>query len=269
MKYIIIILCSLVLMFPLYLMFIGSFQKIEGIMKMPPNFIPRNPTWDNYKSLLTGIPLIRWSVNTIIISFSTVALTVLVTFSAGYAMAMMQRKYRRFLYILFLIPIMIPGQSLLIPLYVTVRRLHIPNMVACILPAIFSPVGVFLCMNYIDCIPRDIIGAARIDGARDSRIILSIVVPLSKPILACIAIFSFLGILGAYVWQYLLLRKEAQQTLLIGIIKTVMISVEPFMMLNPIGLQLAAGAILFMPLFIVFISFQKYFQGGLTLGGIK
>ena len=124
-------------------------------------------------------------------------------------------------------------------------------------------------MNYIDNISRDIIDAARLDGAGDLKIIFSMVVPLSKPILACIAILSFLGTLGAYVWQYLLLRADNQKTLLIGITETVMRSTGQYIMINPIGVQLAAGVILFIPLFIVFISFQRYFQSGLTLGGIK
>ena len=269
MKYIVIILCSLILIFPLYLMFIGSFQNIKGIMKMPPNFLPRNPTWDNYVTLLRSIPLFRWSLNTTIISSSAVLLTVTIAFFSGYAMSFMRRRYRRIIFILFLIPIMIPAQALLIPLYVTVRRMRLPAMVATILPATFSPVSIFLAMNYIDNISRDIIDAARLDGAGNLKIIFSMVVPLSKPILACIGILSFLGTLGAYVWQYLLLRADNQKTLLIGITETVMRSADSYKMVNPIGVQLAAGVILFVPMFIVFISFQKYFQSGLTLGGIK
>ena len=268
-KYLVIILCSLILIFPLYLMFIGSFQNINGIMRMPPNFIIRDATWANYQNLLTNIPLFRWSLNTLIISCSVVCMTVTIAFFAGYAMSMMQKKLRRIIFLLFLIPVMIPSQSLLIPLYVTVRRMRLPAMVATILPATFSPVSIFLCMNYIDSISRDIIDAARIDGAGDLKIIFAIVVPLSKPILACIGILSFLGILGAYVWQYLLLRADNQKTLLIGITQAVFRSADVYRMVNPIGRQLAAGVILFVPMFIVFISFQRYFQSGLTLGGIK
>ena len=254
-------------------MFIGSFQNIKGIMKMPPNFIPRNPTWHNYTTLLKGVPILLWLRNTIIISFSAVLMTVIIAFFSGYAMSFMHRRLRRIIFILFLIPIMIPAQALLIPLYVTVRRLGLHPMVATILPATFSPVSIFLCMNYIDNISRDIIDAARIDGAGNLKIIFSMVVPLSKPILACIAILSFLGTLGAYVWQYLLLRADEHKTLLIGITGAVFRSGgsanSTLMMINPIGVQLAAGVILFVPLFVVFISFQRYFQSGLTLGGIK
>jgi len=269
MKYAIIVLCSLILIFPLYLMFIGSFQNIVGLMKMPPNMWPKKPTWDNYKNLLTGIPLLRWLLNTIIISFSTVILTVIVTFMAGFAMTRIQGKLKHLIYLIFLIPIMIPRQTLLLPLYVTVKRLQFPSMVATIFPAVFYPVGVFLCMNYIETIPTELIDAARIDGAGNLKIIFRVVVPLSKPILACIGIFSFIGILGDYVWQYLLLRSEEQRTLLVGLIGAVLKEGRHFTQLNPIGLQLTAGVILFMPLLIVFISFQKYFQSGLTLGGIR
>jgi len=237
---------------------------------MPPNFVPRNPTWNNYITLLKDVPLLLWLRNTVIISFSAVSMTVIIAFFSGYAMSFMHRRLRRIIFILLLIPIMIPGQALLIPLYVTVRRLHLHPMVATVLPATFSPVSIFLAMNYIDSISRDIIDAARIDGAGNLRIIFSMVVPLSKPILACIAILSFLGILGAYVWQYLLLREAAHKTLLIGITDAVFRSAgSALTMINPIGVQLAAGVVLFMPMFIVFISFQRYFQSGLTLGGIK
>ena len=269
MKYAIIVLCSLILIFPLYLMFIGSFQNIVGLMKMPPNMYPVNPTWKNYTNLLTGIPLIRWLLNTLIISFSTVCLAVITTFMAGYAMTRIQGRLRHLMYMIFLIPIMIPRQTLLLPLYVTVKRLQIPSMAATVLPAVFYPVGIFLCMNYIRSIPSELIDAAKIDGAGNLKIIFKVVVPLSKPILACIAIFSFIGILGDYVWQYLLLRSEEQRTLLIGLIGAVLKEGKHFTQLNPIGLQLTAGVILFMPLLIVFISFQKYFQSGLTLGGIR
>lgn len=270
MKYVILIIFCLLLLVPLWLMISNSFSDIYGIMKKPPAVFPAEPTLMNYRNLLEGLPVWRWIINTLIITSVIVFISVGITAMAGYIFSIYRFRGQRLMFWMFMTAIMIPRQNLLIPLYIICRKLKLFPWAAVILPILFFPVGVFLFRNYCNTIPRSILDAARIDGAGEFKIFWSVIMPLCKPIIGVLCIFRSLLALGDYIWQYLLLQEDQSRTLLVGLIGAVWRQGRHAgLQINPIGLQLTAGTLLFIPMLIVFLTFQKHFISGLVAGGVK
>jgi multiple sugar transport system permease protein len=161
-------------------------------------------------------------------------------------------------------------QILFVPLFLIIKKLGLQGTrIAVILPLVFSPVSIFLFKSFVDGIPKDLIDSARIDGAKERQILTRIMVPICKPVIAVIMLSCFMNVMGDYLWQMLLLQDEGKKTLLVGLLGSVMRQGRHFSQPNPIGLQLAAGVILFIPVFVVFCFFQKYFIKGISFGGVK
>ena len=269
MKYAIVIALSILFLFPLYWMVLGSFQPIEGIMRIPPAWIPRTVTVENYTILLGNNPWLLWAANSAGIACITVILSVTVTVLAGYAFSMYRFPGASVLFWLFMASLMVSRQILIIPMLQTVRTLGLSGTrLAVILPLLFSPLHIFLFRRYLDRIPRDYIDSARIDGATELGIITRIVAPLCKPILGAIAIFVFVGVLNDFLWQMLVLQDANKRTLLVGIVSATH-KYSPPRTINPIGRILAGGVVLALPQLAVFLRFQRYFVKGLQVGGIK
>ena len=288
-KYCIVFLITFALIFPLYWMFIGSFQDIQGVMKTPPNWYPRNVTLKNYKLMFTTDlrgrtakreyitlweelrynALLRWTWNTFAIYAIKTAITIIVIGMAGYAFSVYQFKYKPLIFIFFIFSLFVPGMVQTVPLYVTVKRFGlVGRWWGVILPQVYAPVEMYIFKNYVDTIPHEIVDGARIDGASEMRILLRIMMPLCKPVLGILAILSAMETLQSYIWSLLMLPRTEQQTLMVGIIQEI-IKQSSGGAPNPIGAALTGGVIIFMPLFIIFIFAQRYFIEGLTLGGIK
>jgi ABC-type glycerol-3-phosphate transport system permease component len=270
-------------------MFTGSIQDIRGVMKTPPNWIPKNVTMTNYRDMFkphlqyisdspgyTGFAdviinsaLVRWTFNTFTIYAIKTAITVVVIGMAGYAFSVYQFRYKKFLFIFFIFSLFVPGMVQTVPLYVTVRRFGlVGTWWGVILPQVYAPVEMYIFKNYVDTIPHEIIDSARIDGASEIRILFKIMMPLCKPVLGILAILSAMETLQSYIWTLLMLPQTAKQTLMVGIIQEV-IRRNVAGGINPIGTSLAGGVIIFMPLFLIFLFAQRYFIEGLTLGGVK
>lgn len=270
MKLAIIILFSIILIFPVYMMVLGSAQPLEGIMKVPPTVLPRHLTLENYKLLIVSRPLLLWLGNTVfVVVFSTI-ISLVVSTTAGYAFSRYRFKLRKALFWMFMASIMIPGQVMFVPKFVLIRRLGLSGLRwSVILPHVFSAVHIYLFKNYVDAIPTGLFDTAVLEGANPLQMLWQVVVPICKPIVGALALFLALGAMGDYMWQYLMLREESQQTLLIGIMTTVLREESVSVGRNPIGLSLAGSTLLFLPMFALFAFFQKYFQRGVMRGAVK
>lgn len=258
-KKIILIGMFIFLLAPIYFMLIGSFQDIHGVMKMPPNLFPRVPTLANYITILKW-DIKTWSINTLIVFLCTVGLSVFTSCAGAYVFAFYKFKLKKVLWILFLIGIMIPRISLIIPLYVIIKKLGISgSLLAVILPTVFSPVGLYLARNYFETVPTSLLESARLDGANEFIILRKIVMPVSMPIVAALSVFSGIASLQDYLWQSLILQSDAKQTLLVGLLKMVSQRGGGELNINPIGKSLAVGMILLIPLLLIFVLANKYF----------
>jgi len=265
----VLVIIFILLMLPLYFMLIGSFQDIYGVMAMPPNLLPRNIVLDNYMYLLKD-KAITWLMNTVAVVMSSVILSILLSSMSGYVFAIYDFKFKNTLWSILLVQMMIPRIALLIPLFVIMKDMHLSGtLTATVLPIVMSPSGMYLARNYFESIPKSIIESARIDGASEWQILGKIVLPVSKPIISALGLFSGIFALQDYLWQMLVLIDENKQTLLVGLMKLSMKrGGESSFGVNPIGRGFATGILLLLPLVILFVIGNKYFVEGLQ-GAIK
>lgn len=257
---------AVLLIFPLYIMVTGSVQPYKMLLTMPPRLIPAGVTVENYGLLLEKAD-IRWIGNTLIVVCGTALLSVAISSMAGYGFSVYTFRGRGVLMALLLAFIIIPEQVLVIPQYLVVRWLRLTNtLTGAILPRSLSVMGVFLFSNYIRHIPRELVEAGRIDGAGEWRIMLRLVFPMCKPVIGVVLLLYGIQAFGDFLWQMLVLQRKGLRTLLVGLmIEARNIAISH----NDIGVMLAVGTIIFIPLLLVYISTARLFHQGLTLEGLR
>lgn len=246
-------------------------MNVIGVMKVPPNIIPKELILDNYVALLKYNPILRWAGNSVFIASSSVSLSIFITAMAAYGFSFYEFKWKKTIYWLFVVSMMLPGYALIIPRFVLMKNLGILNTwLALILPSGFGAVGIFLFKNSADTLPRSFVDSARVDGAKELRIVFQIIMPLCKPIVIVLCILGFIGKLQSYLWPMLVINDLNRRPLTVGIVWAITNSQGYFDGVNNmIGVGLAGGVILFMPLFLIFLIFQRHFKGNVIQGGIK
>jgi len=256
------------MLFPIYFMLIGSFQDMTGIMKMPPNLLPKNIIISNYTRMFNwNIDI--WVFNSLVGVLITIILTVIVICTSGYVFAFYKFKLKNMLWNIFLIGLMIPRISLLIPQYVIIKKIGLSgSLLATILPIVFSPFLLYLTRNYFETVPTSLLESARLDGASESQILFNIVIPISRPIVSAVMVFSSINYLQDYIWQMLVLQKEQNQTLLIGLMKSIRTAKDGLLSGFPYSQAMAVGIILMIPLIIIFLIANKFFISNMD-GAIK
>ena len=266
----ILVLLAIVMLIPLYFLATKSLTDMAGVMVMPPTILPARPSLDNYAFFLKYIKA-SWVYNTIIIAVGTALTSVTVATAAGYAFAFFKFPLKKVLWLLLLSGIMIPRLSVMIPRFVVMRKLLLlDTLYGLILSQTLSPTGMYLARAYFQTVPRSFLDAARIDGASEIQILSKIIIPISRPIVTCLALFASVGALGNYVWQSLVLQRRENATMLLGLLRTVALDQwgNPEMTLNPLGRKFASSMILIVPLLTIFFVASRYFTSSLG-GAIK
>lgn len=215
---------------------------------------------------IAGGRLFLWFENTFVTALLVTVLSVLFSAMAGYAFAKFVFPGREAIFWLIIATIMIPGQVTIIPLFLLVTRgldWH-NNLWAIVLPQVAAPVGIFLMRQFIQGLPTALEEAARIDGCSEPRIFTSVILPLSKPILAVWAIFTFIGAWKAFLWPLVVTSDQNLYLLEVGL-KTLQFNAGP----RNIGIVMAAALLASIPMILMFFAFQKYLTKGLTIGGVK
>ena len=268
MSKVLIVILAVICLAPVYFLVIGSLTDAVGLFIMPPRVIPRNPSLDNYGYFL-GLSIGRWAMNSGVVAVATAVLSVTVSCATGYAFAFFRFPGKRWLWLLLLAGVMVPRMSMMIPSFIVLRKLGILNtLFGLVISRTLSPMGMYLARAYFETVPMSLLDAARIDGASDFQALTRVVVPISKPIVTCLALFAGTGALGDYVWQTLLLQRAEKHTLLIGLLRSVAddkIVGSPELMVNQLGRELAASMLLLIPLLLIFSVASRYFVS--ALGG--
>ncbi|GAB3497690.1 carbohydrate ABC transporter permease [Flexivirga lutea] len=239
--------------------------KPEGeIAAHPTSWWSSNFSLDAYSKVIDNTPILTWYLNSLIIAVLTVVLTLLVTSMIGFALAQTRFSGRGGLIALVLAGLLIPGQILVLPLYQIVQGMHLLNTYwAMVLPAAAAPVAVFIFESFFSGLPRELVDAARIDGASWFGIYWRVCLPLCRPAVAAVAIFTFVTSWNNFLWPLLALSNVDQMTIPVG-----MATVS-----GGFGLlyaQLMATAVLgALPLFVVFLLFQRQIVQGIAGTGIK
>ena len=260
---IILVLLALFFIFPLYWIITGSFKTQAETIARVPQWFPLNPVTDNYVRLFEK-PAFRWLLNTVIICGASMLLTCVAASMGGYALAKKKFTGRKIIFSIFVCAMALPKQVILIPLLKEMAYLNLHNtLLAVILPTAAWPFGVFLMKQFSESIPNEMIEAARIDGAGEVRTFIEIIIPMIKPGIGALAIFTFISAWNDYFMQLIMLNTTESLTISLGIAKMQSELSTDF------GLIMAGAALASVPIIIVFIIFQKYFTRGITMGAVK
>ncbi|HHW31582.1 MAG TPA: carbohydrate ABC transporter permease [Clostridiaceae bacterium] len=255
---------ALLLLFPIYWMFVASFMPDADISSIPPLFFPKGLYLKNYIEMFRTAPTLRWFFNSVLVSSITTILIVLISSMAGYSFAKKNFFARDIIFYSMVLTMMIPKQILLVPLFKIVRDLNMFNTLAgLIVPALGWPFGVFLIKQFMVTLPSELVQSAKIDGCSELGIYARIMLPLAKPGLGALAIFTFINSWNDYMWQLLVISSKILKTLPLGVATFK----EEFS--ARYGIQLAGASVASIPMIIIFLMFQKYFTKGITLGAIK
>lgn len=234
------------------------------VYQFPPKLLPSTPRWSNFAEAMTLQPFWRFFINTAIVAAASVAGQLLFCSMAAYAFARMQFRWRDRLFGIYLATMMIPAIVTIIPAFLIINIFGWMNTYwALFTPTISSVWGIFLLRQFFQTIPRDLEDAARVDGASEFRIFWRVILPLSKPALATLAIFAFMGSWKDFLWPLIVTTRTDMRTLELGIagFNTMYTTDWPH--------QMAAAVVVMLPIVIVFFIAQKYFVRGITLTGMK
>lgn len=261
---IIVIFFAILNLFPLYWLFTSSFKNSVDVLKMPPDWVPKNPTFDNYIEVFKNQPALRWTYNSIFVSLVSTILVIIVSSLAAYAFSKLKFKWKNVLYILFISSLMIPKEVMIVPLFRITENLNLANKLSgMIWPNVATAFGVFMLKGFFDTIPDSLREAAIIDGASEFDIFRKIMLPIVKPGIGALFILNFVQIWNDYLWQLVVGRDKEMKTLMVGI-ATLMQDLNPNFAYKMAGATVAA-----IPMLIIFIFFQRYFTRGISIGGVK
>ncbi len=251
---------------PVALIFLTAFKPDSEIIHFL-GLLPRHWTQTNFQEVLgrpEEIPIFRWLWNSIFISSSVTILVLTVDSLAAYGLARLELPGRKWLFSLIIATMMVPGQILLVPLYLILNRLHwLDTPVALIVPAGAGAFGVFLLHQFFKGIPRELEEAAMIDGCSRFRIYWHIMLPLAKPALATLAIFTFIGSWNDFLGPLVFLDSVEKYTLPVGV---ALFQTSYF---AEYGLTLAASVICTLPIIVIFLLFHRHVIHGIAAAGLK
>jgi ABC-type glycerol-3-phosphate transport system permease component len=255
----------LLILAPLWWMFAASFMDQGEIFSGKLALWPSHWILANYAAAAQLLPLYRNLLNSLVIAGGHTVLAVFFASLAGYAFAKMQFPGRGPLFLLILLTMMVPSEVGLIPSFVIMARLHLVNTYwALILPGAASGLGIFFMRQYMSTLPDAILEAARIDGCPERGIFRRIVLPMTVPALAALAILDFVGSWNDYLWPLVMLRTQDMQTITLAVP-----ALEATGFNTPWGAIMAGSVIAVVPPVVIFLLFQRYFVAGVTLGGVK
>ena len=283
--------------FPVYWMYSGGLKTPIGMLKFPPDLIPNPPLWSNYLKSWTDLNFVQFFGNTVELAASAWVLQLFISTTAAYSLSKLKPVFGKVILFLFLSTLMVPSMAYLIPQYLTVVKVPLLNLGwlpawvinwlpggfkfgilpdgsvtlldswwGVLLPQAASAFNIFVMKSFFDEIPTDLTDAARIDGASAWQILWNIILPLSKPVVAVITIFTFIGSWKDFFWPYLVLMgREDLTPIMVALFR--MTNVHSFP--QPLSVVMAGLAIASTPPIILFLIFQKQIIRGITLTGLK
>ncbi len=255
-----------VVLFPLVYMLAWSFGPAQEMSSGSYAIFPKTWSLDSYKHFFASSQYsVKWLWNSFVVAAATVVSNVIFASMAGYAFAKVRFKGSKFLFFLILMAMMIPYQVTQVPLYILfVNKFKMTNtFTALILPGCVTSYNIFLSKQFFSGIPTSLIENAKVEGATQFRIFRSIILPLSKTVLAVMAINTFMGNWNTFFWPFLVTSKESMYTIQVGL-KTFKFANGT--LLSP---MMAGATISALPMFVLFFSLQKYFLEGVTIGAVK
>ncbi|MGP5377773.1 carbohydrate ABC transporter permease [Brachybacterium alimentarium] len=255
---------AVIFLVPFLEMIITSLEPAAEINKFPPSFFPRELTLDGYRRLFAQSDILHWLLNTVIVSASGITSHLVLCSLAGYGFARLRFPGRGLGFLAVLATIMIPAQLLMIPTYVMFAKLHIINSLgAAIVPWLASAFGIFLMRQFFMSLPREVEEAGMIDGCNRLQVFFRIVLPLARPALTTLAIFTLLGSWNDLVWPLIAINDPGSFTLQLGL------SNFQGTRRTDWSLLMAGNVIATAPLLLLFLLAQRQFVATMASAGLK
>jgi multiple sugar transport system permease protein len=263
--YILLLIIAVLMITPFLWMFSAAIKSDREVFKINPFvFIPPVPKWSNYVDIWTRIPFARFVGNTFFLTIVVTLLQLLTSSFAAYSFAKLRFRYRNGLFLAYIATIAMPWQVYMVPQFILMRRMGLNDrLLAIICLQAFSAFGVFLMKQFYEGIPDDLCEAARIDGMSEYQIYTRIMLPLSKPALATLVIFTFVNTWNDYLGPLIYLKTQNKKTIQLGL--KMFISQYS----SDYGLIMAGSMLSLIPVLIIFLCFQKYFVEGVASTGLK
>jgi len=254
---------AILMMLPFYWMIVTSLKSRPEILTYPPTFMTANPTLESYEDLFRLVPMGRYVANSVIVAVSVTLTNLFFCSLAGYAFAKHKFWGREKIFLLLIGSMMIPWQVNLIPGFIIVKQLGWLNSFAgLIVPPMAGAFGVFLMRQFIREVPDALIEAAKIDGYGEFRIFWELILPLCKPALATLGIFTFMQQWNNFIWPLVIIHQSKMRTIPLAL------SVINSQFGNNFGMLMAGAAVSTIPMLIVFLIFQRQIIKGFTFSGL-
>lgn len=264
--HLLLIMAAIVFIFPFYWMVSNSVKTADIILKFPPVLIPpvEKITISGYIDIFTIFPFSRWLFNSAIVSISCLLLALLINCTAAYAFARLNFPARDIIFFILLSTLFIPFQIVMIPAFVIINYFGwIDTYRSLIIPWLPNAFSIFFLRQYFLTIPTDYEEAAIIDGASRIKIFYKIILPLSKPALVTIGLFTFMWSWDDFLWPLIVIRSQEMYVIQLGIQSFFGIHLNAWHMIM-VGASLAV-----LPTYVLFLIFQKYYVGGIAMSGLK
>jgi multiple sugar transport system permease protein len=262
--YAVLIVGALLALFPLLWMVSASLMPAGEATTSPPRVFPSRVTGEHYRTLFTRLNVGRYLLNSGIVALTVTVISLFVNSMAGYAFAKLRFRGRHRLFRAMTLGLVVPVQVAMLPLFLLMKELGLVNSYwGVIIPGLASIFGIFLVRQYALSIPDDLLDAARIDGASEFRIYWSVVLPTIRPILATLAIWTFLATWNDFMWPLIILSDESRFTLPVALAN---LSGEH---VQDTELMMAGSVLTVLPVMVVFLVLQRFYIAGITAGSVK
>lgn len=262
--YLVLIVFSILMLFPFYWMIISSLKSNLEISQKPPTFFPNDITFDNYAKVLEVVNWERYFLNSIIVAGLCVLVTLYTTITGAYFLSKSQLPGKHFILGILIGLMMVPYELLIVTNYTTIVKMNLnDSLLALVLPFMSSIFYTLLLKNYFDSISPSLYNAVMVDGGGEWRYLWRILVPASKPMLISISLFTLISSWNSFMWPLLIIKSEANRTVTFGVYAFISEGGEHF------ELMMALSVLSILPMVLVFAFMRKYLIRGVKFSGTK
>ncbi|HOI63426.1 MAG TPA: carbohydrate ABC transporter permease [Mesotoga sp.] len=262
--YLVMLLFSFFTLLPFFWMVSTSLKKTKALTVLPIQWLPDEISFDGFVKIFDIFPFDKAIFNSIFISVLITFVTVMSASMAAYVFSKINFKGREVLFGIYIATMMIPANITMIPNYLTLKHLSLLNSyVGIMLPSLFNAFGTFMIRQYMRTIPDDFVEAAVLDGASHLRIFFKMILPLSRPAIATLTVITFMGAWNDYLWPLIVLTDKNKMTLPVGL------SLLNGQHQSDYNMLMAGALISMIPILLIYTFAQRYFEQGLSVGGIK
>ena len=262
--YLLLVAFGIIMVLPFYWMIVSSFHTPQNLVAYPPRWWPRPAVLTHYANALSKAPFLLYYRNSLIVAAISVGLSLLLGLFAGYAFAIYSFPLKGFFFILILATLMVPIQVTSVSLYILMAKLSwIDTFAGILAPNLASAFGMFLITQGVRATPLELINAARIDGAGEIRIVVTIIAPLVKSVIATAGLILFIESWNDFLWPVIIINSERLRTIPVG----VAFFKDPYDI--SFGPLMAAASIATVPMIVAYLFVQKYIIRGIASTGLK